>query len=70
MSETLEIPDAVLVSCPKHKFNLARVAACTGCENFCGLQDRFPGSEREFAERYILLCDAEPVRRHILRAVI
>lgn len=59
------IPNNVLVHCPKVKFNLARVTACASCEHFSGLLDRFPGGEMPFAQRFIVQCRHDPVKREL-----
>ena len=65
MTTEIDIPENVLVHCPKVRFNLARMANCSTCPSFAGLSDRFPGSDMPFAQRYLVLCSAEPVKREL-----
>ena len=68
LEEQMEIPDTVLVACPKVRFGLVRVGvACTGCLHFDGLTDRFPGGAQAFEVRYTLRCKHEPVQRTMQR---
>lgn len=60
------IPSDVLVSCPLRDFKQRRAARCEGCQYFHGLLDRFPGSEFDFAERYMVRCGG-PVSRRLMR---
>lgn len=64
--ELLEIPDKALVACPLVQFALQSVAECPDCKFFVGLEDRFPGSQIEFAKRYTVKCLGEPVRRPVM----
>lgn len=65
MGDQIEIPENVLTHCPKVGFKLARIRACVSCESFAGLDDRFPGSNKDFAVRYMLKCSHDPVRREL-----
>lgn len=65
MSDMVDVPDNVLIRCPKVEFKLARVAKCSECPEFTGLADRFPGSNAPFAQRYLVLCRAEPTKREL-----
>lgn len=66
-TENIEIPNAVLTACPKHRFALVRVGeACPTCPHFAGLSDRFPGG-KVFETRYAVRCNGEPVQRAIVR---
>jgi hypothetical protein len=64
--ENIEIPDNVVIHCPKVQYRLARVAGCIGCEHFANLEDRFPGGdEMPFSVRYIVKCRHDPVKREL-----
>lgn len=63
--DEIEIPNNVLVHCPKVGFNLARTAKCVECPSFDGLNDRFPGSNFTFSVRYLVKCRFEPVKREL-----
>lgn len=65
MSDTIEVPDNVLIRCPKVEFKLARVEGCSACQEFSGLADRFPGSDAPFARRFLVLCRNEPTKREL-----
>lgn len=65
MNDEIDVPDSVLIRCPKVEFKLARVAKCSECAEFTGLADRFPGSEAPFARRYLVLCRHEPTKREL-----
>lgn len=60
------IPADILVSCPLREFKQRHATKCDGCEYFHGLLDRFPDSEFEFAERYMVRCGG-PVSRRLMR---
>ncbi|TXT23905.1 MAG: hypothetical protein FD134_1874 [Gallionellaceae bacterium] len=64
--ENIDIPDNALTRCPKASFNMIRVARCAACPSFGGLADRFPGGQAPFARRYLVLCNAEPVKREVM----
>lgn len=62
----LEIPDAARTRCPLVNFKARQVLKCIECPHFRGMSDRFPGSNKSFAVRYIVLCAAVPAKREIL----
>lgn len=66
--DKIEIPNNVLVHCPKVQFRLVRITACVGCQHFGGLGgDRFPDADIPFVKRYlVLLCRHDPIRREML----
>lgn len=64
--EQIEVPENVLIRCPKVQFNLARVSACAACPSFAGLLERFPNSDFNFAKRYLVQCVGEPVKRELM----
>lgn len=62
------IPETMLTNCPKVTGSLVRVGvACTGCNDFVGLADRFPNGPQAFEVRYLVRCTHEPVKRPIVR---
>lgn len=63
--DMIEVPNNVLIRCPKKQFNLARTSNCTACEHFRGLLDRFPNSDYNFAKRYQVQCVGEPTKREL-----
>lgn len=63
--DNIEVPANVLIRCPKVQFNLARVTQCADCTSFAGLLDRFPNSDYNFAKRYLVQCNAEPIKREL-----
>ena len=63
----VDVPDAALVHCPVRGFHLARVVQCIDCPHFAGLDDRFPAASGiAFAQRYVVRCAAEPVKRNVV----
>ena len=66
MTDQIDVPDNVLIRCPKVHFGLARVAKCADCPSFAGLLDRFPNSQISFAKRYLVQCTVEPVKRELM----
>lgn len=66
----LEVPEHVLVQCPKVGFAMARVSGCLDCKAFGGLEDRFPGSATPFTRRYTLKCFYDPVRRTMFEMAV
>ena len=65
-AEPIEVPSSMRVHCPLVEFKLRQVGAhCPGCEHFCGLEDRFPGSKIAFHKRFSVLCLAKPTERQI-----
>lgn len=69
-NDNIDLPDNLLLHCPQQQFKLARVAHCPGCDHFSGLADRFPGSDKPPAQRYMLLCRHDPIRREMMEMVL
>lgn len=67
--EEIDIPNNVLIRCPKTQFNLVRVSGCASCDSFKGVVDRFPGSQKTFTLRYMVQCSAEPIKRELFELV-
>lgn len=63
--ETIDVPNTVLIRCPKTEFKLTPVADCSQCGSFAGLAARFPGDAIPFAKNYLVLCRSEPVKREL-----
>lgn len=61
----IDIPTTALVHCPLTDFKLRPVHACTACEHFGGLVDRFPGGPHSFVVRYRIACKARPTLREM-----
>lgn len=67
MPETIEIPRAMFVACPKFGFKRRRAALCATCERFGGLIDVTPDAPAgtPFEKQYRVSC-AHPIARSMI----
>lgn len=56
-SEKIEIPDSVLVECPKANKALVRGSMCIRCQHHMGIKERFANPKLTFSQRYMMVCN-------------
>lgn len=54
--QPIEVPNNVLVECPRAGRRLRAVSACLTCEDYVGLHERFPDAKAPFAKRFMVGC--------------
>lgn len=61
----IDIPANALIACPLLNFQLRSPRDCPTCQHCIGLSDRFPGSTKTFAERFLIMCRGEVKPRQV-----
>ena len=65
----IEIPNSAVVACPKVDYQLISPLECVDCEFHTGFADRFPGSDKTFAERYLIGCRGKVEMRQVMTVI-
>ncbi len=52
----IQVPDNMLVECPRAGRRLRAVSVCLTCEDYVGLVERLPDAKTPFAKRFMVGC--------------